>query len=989
MGFAEGESCTTTIDKDEITDQDGAPDNMAADFVFTFTTDVAPSVVSTDPADGDSDVLPTESITINFSEIVNATTNSFTIECPAPGNLQSYSLSSSPASSFTLTPNSNLPAGTTCTVTVIAAQITDVDAGDPPDNLAADFTFSFTLPVVAHDDIYPETVTGNVSVNSANVGSGAFSVTGNDEASNPITITAFDATSASGGTVSMTTSGPGLGEFTYNPPAGYEGPDSFSYTISDGTTSDGATVSMTVTGMIWFIDNTAAPGGDGRLSSPHSSLADFEAANGAGGANDPEAGEHIFLYESSTAYNGPVTLLDNQRFIGQDATSSLPALTGITPAPSSAPLPAMNSGNATIAEITSSSDGVVLAQNNQLHGLTVGNTTGVGIGGASFGALTVRDVDINGSGQALNLTSGDVNAIFGELSSSSGAQGIRLDAVTSGTLSHTATSSISNHTGEAVRITGSSVGFTYDGDISNSGSGIVLSANSGSTIDFTGTLTLTTANNAAFVAVGGGTVTSTGMGSTIVTTTATAFTLSSTTIGGSGITFESISASGASKGILLAHAGTGGLFSVTGSGNVDGSGGTIQSIAHRGVEINLTDNISLSNLALTNASLNDGVTCTGVDNSGCNAAIYLNGVTGVSLNNVDITGAAQQGINGLNVANLTLDRSTIIGIGNAANEGGVRLFNLSGTVSLTNSGVESSAERNVYVRNTTGTLTMSVSGNNLSEAQSSPFGAAGLEIELSGSAQLDLDVDNNGFYRDRTVGLQIIVQGNAVANSVDVTNNTFNAGNGIGRAVDFAASANGQLTFNFIDNRAIWTHGGTAVNVRGFDNSTVWGRINGNRDIQTNRNGPSGGHGISVGSEDDADVVVSIDNNGVSNIYQDIGIQVFARNGAATVDATVTNNTVALQGGGAFPLYGVEVRAQNSATTCANVSGNSVTLGSGLAVFAEGTSDPGATVQLQGFNTDAATTWNGNSNTPAGPVIEFNAGTLTTGTCRTVTHPIP
>jgi methionine-rich copper-binding protein CopC len=204
VDFTEGESCTTTIDKDEITDQDGAPDNMAADFVFTFTTDVAPSVVSSDPANGDIDVLSTESIAINFSEIVNATTNSFTIECPAPGNLQPFSLSGSPASSFTLTPSSNLPAGTTCTVTVIATEITDADAGDPPDNLATDFTFSFTLPVVAHDDIYPETVTGNVSVNSANVGGGAFSVTGNDEASNPITITAFDATSANGGTVSMT-----------------------------------------------------------------------------------------------------------------------------------------------------------------------------------------------------------------------------------------------------------------------------------------------------------------------------------------------------------------------------------------------------------------------------------------------------------------------------------------------------------------------------------------------------------------------------------------------------------------------------------------------------------------------------------------------------------------------------------------------------------------------------------------------------------------
>jgi hypothetical protein len=635
-----------------------------------------------------------------------------------------------------------------------------------------------------------------------------------------------------------------------------------------------------------------------------------------------------------------------------------------------------------------------LGQNNQVHGLTVGNTTGIGISGLGFGALVVRDVDVTGSGQALGLSSGDINAIFGELSSASGQGGIRLDRVSSGTLSHTAASSLSGNSGAAVGITESSVAFAYDGDISNSGFGIILSSNSGSTIDFTGTLTLTTANNAAFVATSGGTVTSTGAGSTIETTIATPLTISAVTIGSSGITFESISATGAQKGIVLNGAGSGG-FTVTGSGSVDASGGTIGSIAIRGVEIINTDNVSLSNLTMTNTPLNDGGSCTGLDNSGCNAAVYLNGVTGVSLTNLDVTGAAQQGINGLNVADLTLDGSTITSAGNAVNEGGVRLFNLSGTVAVTNNTVSSSAERNVFVRNSTGTLAMSVSDNSFTDTQSSVFGADGLEIELGGNAQLALDVDNNQFLRNRTNGLQVIAEefAGAVAH-IDVTNNTFDPGTGIGRAIDLATSGSATLEFNVIGNPKIYSDGGTALNVRAFGTSTVRGRINDNPDIQTDRTfgGPSGGSGISVGAVDNSTAVVLIDNNDVSNIFQDIGIQVFSRDpsgGTPSVDATVSNNNVKLQGGGAFPLYGVEVRALEQSSMCANVSNNFVEeLGGGLAVFRARQRDS-ALMQLQGFNTNATTTWINNGNTPAGPVSELASTSFAAGTCDTVTHPLP
>ena len=106
--------------------------------------DVAPTVQDTTPGNSATNVPVSSNIVINFSEPVNATTSSFSLQCPSGSAETPFTLSASPASSFTLDPTIDLPYGTVCTLTVSAAQITDID--DAPDNLAADYTFSFTTP---------------------------------------------------------------------------------------------------------------------------------------------------------------------------------------------------------------------------------------------------------------------------------------------------------------------------------------------------------------------------------------------------------------------------------------------------------------------------------------------------------------------------------------------------------------------------------------------------------------------------------------------------------------------------------------------------------------------------------------------------------------------------------------------------------------------------------------------------------------------------
>ena len=120
--------------------------------------DDAPSVTGTTPANNAISVPVASTMVITFSESVNATASAFSIQCPL-GAPQTFTQSASPASSFTLTPASPLPANTTCSVTVTANQVTDADLSDPPNQMAADVTFSFTTASL------PPPVATNVIIN--------------------------------------------------------------------------------------------------------------------------------------------------------------------------------------------------------------------------------------------------------------------------------------------------------------------------------------------------------------------------------------------------------------------------------------------------------------------------------------------------------------------------------------------------------------------------------------------------------------------------------------------------------------------------------------------------------------------------------------------------------------------------------------------------------------------------------------------------------
>jgi predicted extracellular nuclease len=109
--------------------------------------DAAPVVTSTLPANGAIEVAFGADVTVNFSEPVAAAAGWYAISCSTSG-VHTAAQSGGPQS-YTLNPDTDFSEGDSCTVTVDAAKVTDLDPDDPPDQMAANHAFTFTtiLPV--------------------------------------------------------------------------------------------------------------------------------------------------------------------------------------------------------------------------------------------------------------------------------------------------------------------------------------------------------------------------------------------------------------------------------------------------------------------------------------------------------------------------------------------------------------------------------------------------------------------------------------------------------------------------------------------------------------------------------------------------------------------------------------------------------------------------------------------------------------------------
>ena len=124
------DSCTLTIVAANVTDQDAPADNMAADVLVHFDTEIdnAPTLTASTPSNGASDFQVNENLSLTFSEPVDVTGSWFQIICSVSGNrsLANVAVSGGPID-YSLDPASDFIAGENCTLTFNTSAVTDQD----------------------------------------------------------------------------------------------------------------------------------------------------------------------------------------------------------------------------------------------------------------------------------------------------------------------------------------------------------------------------------------------------------------------------------------------------------------------------------------------------------------------------------------------------------------------------------------------------------------------------------------------------------------------------------------------------------------------------------------------------------------------------------------------------------------------------------------------------------------------------------------------
>ena len=499
---------------------------------------------------------------------------------------------------------------------------------------------------------------------------------------------------------------------------------------------------------IWFVDASASPGGDGRLSSP------FDCLVGTGcfqptAADGP--GDFIFIADGS--YLPGLVLLNTQTVIGEGSSSTLEILTGATPPAGSDPLPGLGG---TPPVITGTGDGITLALDNTVRGLDIGNTASTGLVGSEVGTLFVREVGISGTGGGVDLTSttgASIDVILDSLSASSSSdEGIFLSGV-SGTFNITgATGTISTTGVPAVDITGAAdpnevaLGTMAFQSISTNGSGgAVIGINLTNT---TGTFSVN------------GTGTTDSSGGTIENMLADGVTLNNTA---GLITFKNMD------------------FEDIGS-TAGGFDTRSQQDAIHGQDV-------MGGLTLDNVFIDD------ISDMAINGALFSDGISATTWN-------------GLSLLNGTLiedaNRFHVAGVGDSSDEGAVRIVGIRGTVTVDDTTIRRSGEHLDFTVTTGSTpLNMTVTDSTFEFAYKE-FTSGGtssvakmcIDVTVQGTADANVTIgdesnaaDGNSFLNCRLASVRV---GNDTGATGDidaiVANNSFvvnDHSSGIGGDFDF------------------------------------------------------------------------------------------------------------------------------------------------------------------------------------------------------------
>ena len=432
----------------------------------------------------------------NPSDALDATTRTFTVTATdtGDGTVPTQVTGTSGTANFTVIAVNDPPVNT-------------VPTPAPASHFYASSNTNFTISgfQIADPDSNPDNVQVTLGLNHggaitvASVAGGAPTITGNGTNSVVLTGTVdqINTTLANGGT-----------GITYKSAAAFNGLDptpgnnveTLQITTNDlghnpsGALADQDSIAIGVIPKVWYIDDVAPGSPSGPLGSHDNPFIGITAFNNVndGGAGHPAAGDTVFLYSGS--YSTGITLLDNQKLIGQGdglAVQDPFAAAGTN-------IQLVTAGARPVISVGGTGIGIDLASGNNVHGLDVATTAAGAIGiddGAlnnSVGNLSISNMQITGTGKAVDIDHGGALSVTLDKLTSTGSstQGVNLGGnVTGSFTANDNTSTISGATGTDFNIsTNGLLNVTYSGGITQASNAALLSVAGG----HTGTLTFQT-----------------------------------------------------------------------------------------------------------------------------------------------------------------------------------------------------------------------------------------------------------------------------------------------------------------------------------------------------------------------------------------------------------------------------------------------------------------------------------------------------------------
>ncbi len=564
----------------------------------------------------------------------------------------------------------------------------------------------------------------------------------------------------------------------------------------------------------------------------------FESVNSTGGDNG------IRLVNNLT---GTVTIGDTNNAVGEGGTIKDSLNDGVF----------VQNTNVTLNGVTVNDAGNAAGEN--AVSLQHTNTTNMSVALNDLTVNTTHDgVDVNGTGASGTFNVSGTGGTIAATETGLEVQGRVSTASFSQDINNTAGRSINVH-----GVTAGTVNHT--GDVVDSGTGVIVTGNTGGSTNLLGTYALSTTTNDAmtitnntgasvdvsglninttsgngFVAGGGGTLNVTGTTNKVTTTSGVGVDIQDMTIGSAGAEFQSVNVNGATNGIVLQNLTTtgGSQVAIGNSAGAADSGGSLTTTGDAIVVTNV-QNVDLNNIHVVSA---------GGQGLNIDQTVASTTVMDVTINGLNLDTATGDGINvlsaksgstfDLRLINSTID-DTVVMSATGSSGFGLLLDNNDITTTATDIAFSLSFSGSAHA----GNVTIN-NGNTFTSANATAFNYSENGTNVDVNFLLDGNtITNNSAGSESAV---FLVNGGATMNA-NVVNNSFMNSLAANRFLMTSDASNTRINLN-------------------LDNNTA----NGNYELVTTNKGAGFNFGVQDRDNTNANNIGTVNFNPIITDFEDI-----------------------------------------------------------------------------------------------------------------------